>query len=105
MDLSPQDISHLRRIEQDVLHDWQTRDRIPLSLNDRIPLPLNDRVSLLVDRLLDAGRRDEARVLYDAMETLRSIYLGTPRGMDLAGAVQLLAEAAARIRAAAAGAR
>jgi hypothetical protein len=89
MDLSPADLAHLRRIEQDVLTDWRSR------------IPLNDRVGTLVDRLLESGRREEARVLYDAMATIRSIYLGTPQGMDLAGAVQLLAEAAARIQSAA----
>jgi len=89
MDLSPADLDHLRRISQEVL-----RSR-----------PLIDRITVLVDRLLDAGRRDEARVLFDAMATIRSIYVGTPATLDLAGAAQLLAEAAARVHQAAVRAR
>ncbi len=65
------------------------------------PISLTHRVTDLVDTLLDAGRRDEARVLFDALCTVRSIYVGTPATMDLAGSAQLLAEAAARIQAAA----
>jgi hypothetical protein len=95
MDLSPQDLEQLARIERDVLREWRSN----------APVPLNDRVTRLVDRLLDAGRRDEARILYDAMATIRSIYLGTPQGMDLAGALRLLSEAATRIQVAAADSR
>jgi DNA transposition AAA+ family ATPase len=89
MDLSPQDLAHLTGIERDVLSS----------------LPLIDRITQLVDLFLDAGRRDEARVLYDAMATIRSIYQGTPQGMDLAGALRLMAEAASRIQAVAANSR
>jgi hypothetical protein len=96
MDLSPADLDHLRRIGQEVLRTWHTQPQ---------PQPLTDRITILVDRLLDAGRRDEARVLFDAMATIRSIYAGTPATMDLAGAAQLLAEAAARVHLAAVRAR
>lgn len=95
MDLSPQDLDHLARIERDVLREHRAA----------APASLNDRVIVLVDRLLDEGRRDEARVLYDAMATIRSIYLGTPHTMDLAGVLRLLTEAATRIQLAAADSR
>lgn len=61
-------------------------------------VPLNDRVMTLVDHLIDDGRKDEARIVYDAMATLRALCAGTPRGMDLASVLQLAGEAAERMQ-------